>query len=326
VPGEGRLKAAVRKLSIAAAAAAAAGFACLAPDAERRPLDTAAPDAPGAAAQPESSTLPKRQPLGEQLGELFGSRTWTRPSPAAPAPARVEEPIAAPPNPYKVAGTLVQEGAKRVFLVKGERIYEARQDEDLGDGYKVVSIASDHVVLLYMPLGKKEQLPIATVLGADLPPASAHGGQAGAVAAAPGAPKRIDRDARAQLRWEGPERVRAGSSFTVALRVSFDQPLRATPLQLSFQPGVLEPVAVRAGKFFGGGSFSYRVNPDGAIFVGASGAGEAPGTDAELLVVTFRPIKPGATAEVRLSSVALQGAAGRALAHNQVSAFRTAIQ
>jgi hypothetical protein len=43
-------------------------------------------------------------------------------------------------------------------------------------------------------------------------------------------------------------------------------------------------------------------------------------------VVTFRPIKAGATAEVGLSSLALQGAAGRAIAYDQISAFRTAIQ
>jgi hypothetical protein len=34
---------------------------------------------------------------------------------------------------------------------------------------------------------------------------------------------------------------------------------------------------VRAGKFFGEGSLSYRVNGDGSIFVGATGQGVAPG-------------------------------------------------
>jgi hypothetical protein len=120
--------------------------------------------------------------------------------------------------------------------------------------------------------------------------------------------------------------VRAGKSFSVALRVSSGQELHASPMLLSFEPGVLEPLSVRAGKFFGQGNFSYRVNPDGSIFVGASTSGAAPGADAELLVVTFRPIKAGATAEVNLSSVALQGEAGRAIAHDRISAFRTAIQ
>jgi hypothetical protein len=47
--------------------------------------------------------------------------------------------------------------------------------------------------------------------------------------------------------------------------------------------------------------------------------------DAELLVVTFRPIRPGATAELTLSSLVLQGASGRTIAHDRPAAFRTAI-
>jgi len=42
------------------------------------------------------------------------------------------------------------------------------------------------------------------------------------------------------------------------------------------------------------------------------------------MVVTFRPIRSG-DAELRLSSLALQGAAGRAIAHEPPAAFRTAI-
>ena len=266
----------------------------------------------------------------------------------AALPQRPPEPVA-PPNPYKVAGTLVQAGVKRVYLVKGDRVYEAKQGDDLDEGYRVDSIAADHVVLLYVPLGKKEELTIASTLGADIALASTAPAPARAAAPvpapvpapsvapqssapAPSAPSpsastgSSDPARPAELRWHGPGKVRAGASFTVALRVSSDQPLRATPMQLRYEPELLEAVGVRAGKFFGEGNFSYRVNPDGSIFVGATGQGVAPGADAELVVVTFKPIKPGATAEVKLSSVALQGAAGRALAHNQVATFRTDIQ
>jgi hypothetical protein len=283
------------------------------------------------------AALPQRAPIGEQRGELFGSKSWTPPVSAAPSAASVAAQAApvAPPNPYKVAGTLVQAGAKRVYLVKGDRVYEAKQGDDLDEGYRVESIAADHVVLLYVPLGKKEELPITSTLGVDVAMAPALHALAPSVAPASsverGAPASAstgpsDPAKPAELRWEGPETVRAGASFTVALRVSSDQPLRATPMQLRYEPELLEAIGVRAGKFFGQGNFSYRVNADGSIFVGATGQGMAPGADAELVVVTFRPIKSGATAEVKLSSVALQGAAGRALAHNQVAAFRTAIQ
>jgi len=127
----------------------------------------------------------------------------------------------------------------------------------------------------------------------------------------------------AQLRWEGPERVQAGSNFNVALKLTSDQPVRASPLQLSFDAKLLEAVAVRPGGSFSDGSFTYRVNPGGSIFVGASGTGGVA-TDAEFLIVTFRPIRSGA-AELKLSSLVLQGAAGGAIAHEPPAAFRTAI-
>ena len=65
------------------------------------------------------------------------------------------------------------------------------------------------------------------------------------------------------------------------------------------------------------------MNPNGSIFVGAN-AGDAAPTDADFVVVTFRPLRSG-NAELRLSAVALQGAAGRAIAHESPAAFHTAI-
>jgi hypothetical protein len=274
--------------------------------------------------------------IGEQAGALFGARSST-PPPSKPrdTPAATPATPTAPENPYKFAAKLIQNGAATVFLAKGERVYEAKVGDELDGGYRIESIAADRVVLVYVPLGTKEELAVNSTLGIDAPPAAPRlavsapsAGPAAPAASAAVAPSAAASDPSkpAQLRWEGPAQVRAGKSFEVALRVSSGQQLRASPMQLTFEPGVLEPLNVRAGKFFGQGNFSYRVNPDGSIFVGASTSGAAPGTDAELLVVTFRPIKAGATAEVKLSSLALQGEAGRAIAHDQISAFRTAIQ
>lgn len=274
-------------------------------------------------APPEPSRfagLPERASIGEQRGDLFGSRSWNPPkapvSVVPPVPAAVD---VAPPNPYKVAGTLVQDGGKRVFLAKGERIYEAKEGEGLDDGYRVHSIAAAQVVLVHVASGAQEALPIVATLGADVPVAKAS------TAGAPLAQKAMGREKPVHLQWEGPERVRAGTSFTVSLRATSTQPLRSSPMQVTYEPALLHAVDVRAGKFFGQGSFSYRQN-EGSIFIGASGAGDAPGAGAELLVITFRPMKSGAVAEVRLSTVALQGASGHTLAHNPVSAFRTSIQ
>jgi len=327
----------MRRLWIFAAGAAVAALAWFAPPGAED-ISAPAKGASRSAVSPRETSaalvvLPERAPIGKQRGEIFGAKSWTPQVSAALAASAPPAPPAAPSNPYKVAGTLTQDGPKRVYLVKGDRVYEARQGDDLDDGYRVVSIAADHVVLLYVPLGKKEELPIASTLGVDVAQTAPPPLPSPATKATPVSPAAAaissglgDPAKPAQLRWEGPERVRAGASFTVALRVTSDQPLRATPMQLRYEPELLEALGVRPGKFFGEGNFSYRVSPDGSIFVGATGQGVTPGADAELVVVTFKPIKSGATAEVKLSSVALQGAAGRAVAHNQISAFRTAIQ
>jgi hypothetical protein len=109
----------------------------------------------------------------------------------------------------------------------------------------------------------------------------------------------------------------------VALKVSSQEAVRSAPLQLSFDAELLEAVDVRRGGFFADGSFSYRINPSGSIFIGASGKGAVP-ADAEFFVVTFKPVRPGAS-ELKLSSVLLQGAAGRAIAHDQPLSLRTSI-
>jgi hypothetical protein len=327
-----------RRLWILAGCAAVAALAWFAPPGaeDTGPSANKSAGAVKPSAPPRETSqlaaLPERATLGVQQGELFGSNAWTPPASAAPdAPSAPPVPVM-PPNPYKVAGTLIHDGAKRVYLLKGDRVYEATPGDELDEGYRVDSIAADHVALLYLPLGKTEQLPITSTLApvaAPTAPAPARPSATATVSVSPPAilsADESDQGKPARLRWEGPESVRAGASFTVALRVSSSEPLRATPMMLRYEPSHLQAVGVRAGKFFGEGSFSYRVNGDGSIFVGATEQGIAPGADAELVVVTFKPIKSGATAEVSLSSLALQGAAGRALAYSQLSAFRTAIQ
>jgi hypothetical protein len=128
--------------------------------------------------------------------------------------------------------------------------------------------------------------------------------------------------------WEGPQQVRVGSNFSVALRLVSDQPVWATPMQVRFDPSVLESVTVRPGKYYGpeaSRGFNYRVSSDGSIFVGASNPGAAFSPEMELLILTFRPIKPAAAAELSIASLALEGPAGRIIPLDQSAAFRTAI-
>jgi len=277
---------------------------------------------PGAAGAERFAALPDREAVGRPAGQPFGS-PWRPPPARAGAAAPVAAAPVAPPMPYRIAGQMVQGGAAQVVLAKGDRVLTVREGDMLEDGYRVEAIRPQGVTLLYVPMNIRETLPFASALGLDAPAAQppAQSAQPPAQPAAqPGSEARP-----AQLRWEGPERVQAGSTFNVALRVTSDQPVRASPLQLSYDAALLEPVDVRAGGFFSGGSFSYRINPGGSILVGAFGPGDVA-ADAEFLVVTFRPIRAGATAELKLSSVLLQGAAGRAIVHAQPAAFRTAIQ
>jgi hypothetical protein len=261
--------------------------------------------------------LPSREAIGQRRGELFGSRSWAPPPKPQPKPRLVEAPPAAPqppPMPYRVAGRVVHDGVAHVVLAKGDRVLTVREGDTLDDGYRVDDISPKAVTLVYLPLNVPQELPV-TVAIEDPPTRVAAAPASGAKPAADGRP--------AQLRLEGPARIRAGDPFTVALKVTSDQPVRSAPVQLSFDAALLEAVDVRRGGFFADGMFSFRINPSGSIFIGAAGKGAVP-ADAEFFVVTFKPVKIGA-AELKLSSVLLQGMAGRAIAHDQPASLRTSI-
>ena len=314
------MKAHVRKLLLVGAVIAVVAMVAYQPARESPKGAVSEAQAPAGAVRPNAAPLlvvPEKRSLGRARGELFGAPP-PPPQPvvaAAPAPAPVV--AVAPPLPYRFAGR-VRKGAEDEFLVsKGDLLIPVKAGDVLDGTYRVVAAKADGIELVYLPLGTSERVAVSSALDVD-PPLAVAAPARPPVAAYDGKP--------AQLRWEGPKEVRAGAAFDVALRVSTAQPLRAAPLQLRYAPGVLEAVAVKPGAFVGKGSFAFRVSPDGAIFVGASSAAPAPGADAELVVVTFRPLKAGTTAEVSMSALSLQGAAGRAIAHEQPASFRTAIQ
>lgn len=307
-----------RKLLLFGALAGVVGWLLLDKPAKTPEVAIAKTDgAPARTGTAEPIKLPDRQGLARARGELFGAPP-PPPVKAAPAPAVAPAPVA-PPVPYRFAGKVLRGSEEEVLISKGELVFPVKAGETLDGLYKVQSIGSDRIELVYLPLGTREGIAVSSILDTDRAPAR--------VAAVPAQPDPAPvADGRpAQLRWEGPERVQAGTTFNVALRVSTKEPLRAAPMQIRFEPDVLEPVIVRPGKFFGDGNFSYRVNPAGSIFVGATSQPVPPGTDAELVIVTLRPIKRGATAELTMSALSLQGVAGRAIAHDHVAAFRAAI-
>ena len=281
------------------------------------PRESAAPASTARGNASEGLKVPERRALGKVRGELFGAPP-APPQPVAAAPSAPAVAVA-PPAPYRFAGR-VRKGAEEEFLLsKGDLIFPVKEGETLDGTYRVVAVKAEGIELTYLPLGTTERVIVSSVLDVDRPATVAAPSPAPSPSPAPVADGKP-----AQLRWEGPARVQAGASFSVALRLSSQEPLRATPMQLRYPHGVLEPLEVRPGKFIGKGAFSYRVS-EGSIFVGALAPSTAPGADAELLVVTFRPLKQGATAELSMTALSLQGLAGRAVAHEQPAAFRAAI-
>jgi hypothetical protein len=261
------------------------------------------------------AALPKRDTMGKPEGELFGPRSWAPVAPPVQQRRVVEAPAkpTAPPIPYKVAGVVNAEDGTRVVLAKGDRVYELSVGQTLEEGFRLESISPHALEFVYVPLGERQEMPVIG-FGLDVTPVRA-------VAAAPAAP--APTPAAAQLRFEGPQQVRAGKDFDVALKLTSAQPVRAMPMQLTYDAKRLQPVAIRAGNLFADGNFTYRVNANGSIFVGASGSGRAA-SNADSLIVTFRPIGSG-PAELKVSSLLLQGDAGGTIAHEPPAAFRAAI-
>lgn len=187
----------------------------------------------------------------------------------------------------------------------------------------LVAVAAGAAALMLYPGAPSETppaVPSLQGLGSPNPFGKAFGdGPPPAQAQAEGDGRRA-----ARLRWSGPAQVRVGETFTVAVKATFPQPLRAAPMQLSFDPSVLELVEVRAGAFFAGGKFSYRISPTGSIYFGAAGGEAVVAADAELLIASFRPLQAGVTAELKLSS-RLEDAAGRAIASEGLSPFQARV-
>jgi hypothetical protein len=291
-------------LAFCAAAAAAAVWmpaperASMSPAREARNARALPAEAPARLA-----ALPQREDIGKPAAPLFPSQSWTPAQSAAAAPAAPT----VPPMPYRVAGAVLQDGTTQIVLARGDTVLTVREGDTLDGIYRVESLNASHVTLTYLPMGVREDLPVTSALAEASTPQPARAGAA-----------------QAQLAWDGPKQVSAGSTFRVALKLTSTEAIRAAPVELSFDPAVVRPIAVRAGDFFSGGMFSYRVNPGGSIFIGASGKGAVP-SDAEFLVVNFEPIRASGVAEVSVSSLSLQDAAGRAIAYREPGSFRTAI-
>lgn len=117
------------------------------------------------------------------------------------------------------------------------------------------------------------------------------------------------------LDWQAPTQAKVGETVQVAVRVKSEGALRSLPLQVTFNPAVLQAVEVREGGFFRqeGGRTSFASNMDntrGRVLIGtARSEGTAKGEET-LATIAFRVLAAGRPADVRILMASPVGAEG----------------
>lgn len=111
-----------------------------------------------------------------------------------------------------------------------------------------------------------------------------------------------------RLSWKAPKEAKVGQAFHLELAIDSDHLLRATPLQLAFDPAVLDVVAVRGGEFFDrGGKGQFNAVTDkasGRVSIGmASGDSAGVKGPGRLLTLELRPVAPAAETLVSVVSI-----------------------
>jgi hypothetical protein len=131
-----------------------------------RPKPVQAIEAPAATEGPARLPLEKmdRTFVAANDSNPFGVKSWM-PAPAVAAaaiPVAAPTPVA-PPLPYTFAGKLeIEAGASLVYLVKGEQSFAVSKGETFDDNYRLDGIENGNLVIVYLPLGTKQLLPIGT--------------------------------------------------------------------------------------------------------------------------------------------------------------------
>lgn len=90
-----------------------------------------------------------------------------KPKPAAPAPAVAApppppsaSPPSAPPLPFVYMGKLENAAGTTVFLIQGDRNLVVKEGEVIDQIYRVDSVTSTDITLVYLPLGLRQVLAL----------------------------------------------------------------------------------------------------------------------------------------------------------------------
>lgn len=139
--------------------------------------------------------------------------------------------------------------------------------------------------------------------------ATATVGQSGSVLQAASGSTEVDASkapTSVGLSWQGPQQVKPGEQFQLALRLKANGGLRSLPFQVAYDPAALKVVEVSEGEFFkqNGMQTSFVSNVDvaaGRVFVGVTRSGtEAAAGEDSLAMITFKALAEFPKTEVKL--------------------------
>ena len=135
------------------------------------------------------------------------------------------------------------------------------------------------------------------------------------------------------LRWDAPGVVRAGDAFSVGVLARSDQPVTVLPVVLSFDPRVLQVVAVTEGTFLrqdgANTSFTSQIDPAGQVSVTITrGGGTGALNEAPAFALSFRVLARPASGQTGLQviSAAPAGLQGRAMTIQLPTALAVTVQ
>ncbi|MCJ7556191.1 MAG: hypothetical protein MUP90_04665 [Gammaproteobacteria bacterium] len=108
--------------------------------------------------------LPARPAHAGVSADLFNRQSWYTPPPPAPVvrQARAVAPAAptAPPLPFTVMGSYEQEDKTLYFLVKGDRVFDAKEGDILEGTYRVDGVSNGQLRFTYLPLDISQGLQL----------------------------------------------------------------------------------------------------------------------------------------------------------------------
>jgi len=127
-------------------------------------VEAIAPVRDGAPLEQAQDTQPGYAPRANReilSSNLFESHSWyVAPPPPPVLPSAPAAPVA-PPLPFTLLGSYARAGDSAVFfLVKGDRIFDARVGDVLEKLYSVDSAEDGQLRLTYLPLGIKQSLAV----------------------------------------------------------------------------------------------------------------------------------------------------------------------